>query len=233
MPEMQSKKLAGAKKGVAVQQYLDIAEIRDDVVVLKDKSLRAVIAVSSINFALKSEDEQNALISGYAQFLNSLEHPLQIMIQSRTLNIDEYLNRLKAAEKQQTNDLLRMQITDYLSFVRELVELGQIMSKRFYVVVPYSPISDKRKNFWARLFEVFTPLSTIAVKEARLAQHKSVLMQRVSHIESGLSSLGLKTQMLDTQALIELYYRAYNPDLADIQKMQDITKVKTEETYAV
>ena len=132
--EMQSKKLAGSKQGVSTQQYLDIVEIREDVVMLKDGTLRAVLAVASTNFALKSEDEQNALISGYAQFLNSLDHPLQIMIQSRRLNIDEYFNRLKIAEKEQTNELLRMQITDYLSFTRELVELGEIMSKRFYVV---------------------------------------------------------------------------------------------------
>lgn len=231
--EMQSKKLAGPKKGPSVQQYLDIAEIRDDLVVLKDKSFRAVLALSSINFALKGEDEQNALISAYAQFLNSLEYPVQIVIQSRRLNIDEYLGRLKSAEKQQTNDLLRMQITDYISFIKELVELGQIMSKRFYVVVPYSPISDKRKSFWARLSELLSPLSTAKVKTERLDKYKAALVQRVSHVESGLSSLGLKTQMLDTQALIELYYRVYNPDLAEIQKIQDVTKIKAEETYAV
>ncbi|OGL75022.1 hypothetical protein A3B21_04610 [Candidatus Uhrbacteria bacterium RIFCSPLOWO2_01_FULL_47_24] len=233
MPEMQSKKLAGAKKGVPVQQYLDIAEIRDDVVLLKDKSMRAVLAISSINFALKGEDEQNALISGYAQFLNSLEHPVQIVIQSRTLNIDDYLSRLKAAEKQQTNDLLRVQITDYVSFVKELVELGEIMSKRFYVVVPYSPISDKRKSFWSRLSEVLTPLKIAKLKAERFAEYKGTLVQRVSHIQSGLASIGLKTQLLDTQALIELYYRVYNPDLADIQKIQDITKLRAEETYSV
>src|SRR3990167_7054388 len=113
MPEMQSKKLAGAKKGVPVQQYLDIAEIRDDVVLLKDKSMRAVLAVSSINFALKGEDEQNALIGGYAQFLNSLEFPLQIVIQSRKLNVDDYIERLKVAAKEQTNELLQMQIREY------------------------------------------------------------------------------------------------------------------------
>lgn len=231
--EMQSKKLAGPKKGPSVQQYLDIAEIRDDLVMLKDKSFRAVLALSSINFALKGEDEQNALIAAYAQFLNSLEYPVQIVIQSRRLNIDEYLGRLKAAEKQQTNDLLRMQITDYISFIKELVELGQIMSKRFYVVVPYSPVSDKRKSFWSRLTELLSPLSTAKVKSERLEQYKAALVQRVSHVESGLASLGLKTQMLDTQALIELYYRVYNPDLSEIQKIQDITKVRAEETLSV
>ncbi|MDO8505881.1 MAG: TraC family protein [bacterium] len=227
--EMQSKKLAGAKKGIPVQQYLDIAEIKDDLVVLKDKSVRAVLAVSSINFALKGEDEQNALISAYAQFLNTLEYPVQIVIQSRKLNIDDYLNRLKVAEKQQVSDLLRMQITDYISFVRELVDLGQIMSKRFYVTVPYSPISDRRKSFWSRLTEVFTPLSGAKLKGEHFAKLKETLLQRVARVESGLSSLGLKVQMLDTQALIELYYQAYNPDLAEVQKISDVTKIGAEE----
>ena len=227
--DMQSRKLAGPKKGAPVQQYLDIAEIKDDLVVLKDKSLRSVLAVSSINFALKGEDEQNALISSYAQFLNTLEYPVQIVIQSRKLNIDDYLGRLKVAEKQQVSDLLRMQITDYISFVRELVDLGQIMSKRFFVVVPYSPISDRRKSFWSRLFEVLTPLSTAKMKGERFANLKETLLQRVARVESGLASLGLKIQMLDTQALIELYYQAYNPDLAEVQKIQDITKVRAEE----
>ena len=117
---MQFKKTAH-KKGVPVQHYLDIAEIKEDVVILKDGTLRAVLAVSSLNFALKSENEQNALISAYAQFLNSLDYPLQIVIQSRKLNIDEYLLRLRRAEKNQSNGLLKIQITDYLSFIKELV----------------------------------------------------------------------------------------------------------------
>lgn len=222
-----------AKKGASVQRFLDIATIREDVAVLKDGSMRAVLAVSSINFALKSEDEQNALIAGYAQFLNSLDYPLQIVIQSRKLNIDDYLNRLKRAEKEQTNDLLRMQITDYLEFVKELVDLGEIMAKRFYAVVPYSSISDTRKGFWSRLSELLNPFTVLKIKEERFRAHRESLMRRVSHVRSGLSSLGLSVAMLDTQALIELYFKAYNPDIGDIQKLQDIGKVRVEEVGAV
>lgn len=231
--EMQSKKLAGAKKGVSTQQYLDIAEIKEDVVMVKDGTLRGVLAVSSINFALKGEDEQNALISGYAQFLNSLEFPLQIVIQSRKLNIDDYLERLKTAAKQQTNELLQMQIREYISFISELVQLGEIMAKHFFVTVPYSPLSDTRKGFWARLSEVLTPLKMLKVKEERFRKHRDALLQRVQLVQSGLASLGLKSQMLDTQALIELYYRVYNPDLSEIQKLADIGKLKLEETSAI
>ncbi len=222
-----------AKKGSSVQRFLDIAAIREDAVILKDGSMRAVLGVSSINFALKSEDEQNALISGYAQFLNSLEYPLQIVIQSRKLNIDEYLNRLKRAEKEQTNDLLRMQITDYLEFVKELVDLGEIMAKRFYAIIPYSSISDTRKGFWSRLSELLNPFTVLKIKETRFREHRESLMRRVSQVRSGLSSLGLSVAMLDTQALIELYFKAYNPDIGDIQKLQDIGKIRVEEVGAV
>lgn len=225
--EMQFKKKS-LKKGVPVQHYLDIAEIKEDVVVLKDGTLRAVLAASSLNFALKSENEQNALISSYAQFLNSLDYPLQIVIQSRKLNIDDYLTRLRRAEKAQTNDLLRMQITDYLSFVKELVDLGEIMAKRFFVVIPYSPSSDKHKGFWSRLGEVLRPLTTLSLGEERFQRHRVELLRRVSHAQAGLSGIGLTSQALDTQALIELYYRVYNPDLAEIQTLPDVTKLQLE-----
>lgn len=227
--EMQSKKLAGAKPGPSVQQYLDIAEIKEDAAVMKDGTLRAVLAVASINFALKSEEEQNATIAAYTQFLNSLEYPLQIVIQSRKLNIDEYIKRLEKSEKEQSNELLRVQMADYRSFVKELVELGEIMSKRFFVVVSYNPLSDKRKGFFARLSELFQPAKIVRLKEERFRKHRDALLQRVSHLVSGLASIGLKTAMLDTQGLIELYYRAYNPDIADTEKLADIGKIQTEE----
>jgi biopolymer transport protein ExbD len=231
--EMQSKKLAGSKPGPSTQQYLDIAEIKEDVVVLKDGTLRAVLAVSSVNFALKSEEEQKATIAAYVQFLNSLDHPLQIVIQSRKLNIDEYLNRLEKAEKEQMNELLRAQIADYRVFVKELIELGEIMSKRFYVVVPYSPFSDKRKGFWQRLFELFQPVTSLRLKEERFRAHRNALMQRVNHVMMGLSSIGLKSVLLDTQSLIELYYRVYNPDIAEREKLADLPTIRVEENLGI
>jgi hypothetical protein len=128
---MKSKKLANKKVSISTQQYLDIAEIKNDSVALKDGTLRAVLLVSSINFALKSEDEQNASISAYVSFLNALDFPLQIVIQSRKLNIDVYLEQLAQRERMLSNELLRAQISDYREYVKELVELGEIMSKRF------------------------------------------------------------------------------------------------------
>ena len=134
------------KPGQPTQRYLDIAEIREDAVVMRDGTLRAVVMVSSINFALKSEDEQQAIIQGYMQFLNGLEHPLQVVVQSRKMNVDGYLATLRQQEETIHNELLKTQIRDYTSFIKELVDLGQIMQKRFFVVVPYDPAEGNEKG---------------------------------------------------------------------------------------
>ncbi|HLD31074.1 MAG TPA: hypothetical protein VJB41_02650 [Patescibacteria group bacterium] len=226
---MQSKKLAGKKVGVSTRERLDIAEIREDCVVLKDGTMRAVMIISSINFALKSEEEQNAIIAAYVSFLNAIEFPLQIVIQSRKLNIDAYLERLRKAEKEQTNDLLRIQIADYREYIKELVEMGDIMSKRFYITVPYDPLSDKRKGFWSRLNEVIRPGSAIKLGAERFRKRKKDLFARVEHVQMLLSGMGLTSVILDTQSLIELYYNLYNPELAETEKMVDMGKLRVGE----
>ncbi len=196
--------------------------------VFRDGTMRMVVFVSSINFALKNEEEQAAVIQQYVTFLNSLEFPLQIVINSRKLNIDEYLARLQKAEKEQANELLKAQISDYRQFVKELVELGEIMSKRFYVVVPFSPLSDKRKGFFARLKEAITPAITLRLKEARFKERRESLARRTEHVISNLRSIGLSAITLDTQSLIELYYSAYNPELAETEKIAEIGKLNVE-----
>lgn len=226
---MQSRKLAGSKPSAATQRYLDIAEIREDVVVLKDGTMRAVLLVSSINFSLKSEDEQEAIIQGYISFLNSLDKPIQILIQSRKLNIDDYLNRLKEAERTQSNDLLRTQIADYRQFIGELVELGEIMQKRFYVVVAYNPASDRRKGFFSRLTEILSPIVSVRLQEQRFRERKKELMVTVDAVRASLNSMSVSSAMLDTQSLIELYYGAYNPDIAQTQKLEATDKLRIEE----
>lgn len=225
---MQSKKLAGAKAGVASRARLDIAEIREDSVILKDGTLRAVLLVSSINFALKSEDEQNAIISAYISFLNFLEFPLQIVIQSRKLDIDGYLNRLKKTEKEQTNELLRMQISDYRQYVSELVEIGDIMNKRFYIIVPYDPLSDKQKSWFKRFLGLFSAARDVKLSQDNFAKRRHSLFQRVENILGGLASMSLKSVVLDTQSLIELYYNTYNPDVYNKEKLVEINKLKVE-----
>lgn len=226
---MQSRKLAGSKPANSTQQFLDIAEIREDVVVMKDGTMRAVLLVSSINFSLKSEDEQEAIIQGYIAFLNSLESPVQILIQSRKLDIDNYLERLKEQEKSQTNDLLRNQIVDYRQFVKELVELGEIMQKKFFVVVPYNPASAKRKGFFARMSEILSPLVSARLREEQFRQRKKDLMIKVDNVRASLNSMSLISAMLDTQSLIELYYTAYNPQSMQSQKLEKVETLRLEQ----
>jgi hypothetical protein len=221
-------KLAASKPGVPSQRYIDIAEIKEDVVVMKDGTLRAILLVSSINFALKSMDEQGAIVQAYMQFLNMLDFPIQVVIQSRRMNIDDYLNRLRDSERTQTNDLLRRQISDYRDYVKQLVELGEIMQKRFYVIVPHDPATDKQKNFWTRLGEILTPSIAIRLSEERFRKNKESLNLRLNSIVSGLSSMGLNAAMLDTQSLIELYYTVYNPELFESERMTDIGKLQLE-----
>ncbi len=221
---------AKPKSGQPTQRYLDIAEIREDCVVMKDGTLRAVLMVSSINFALKSEDEQQAIIQGYMQFLNGLDHPLQVVIQSRRMNVDGYLATLKAQEETIHNELLRTQIRDYTSFVKELVELGQIMQKRFFVVVPYDPAegNEKGKGFMTKLTSAFSPAKIIKLNEKHFQLRKGTLMRQVSTIASGLGSMSLQVALLDTQGLIELYYSSYNPDVYDTEKLVDVGKLRVE-----
>ncbi len=217
------------KKNDSVQQYLDILEIRDDTVILKDGTLRAVILVSSINFSLKSEDEQNAIIQGYVSFLNSLPHPIQILVQSRKLNIDDYLERLQKVEKEQTNDLLKMQTRDYRRYVTELVQLADIMSKRFYVVVPYAAGSIKAQGFFSRMKQALSPTTIINIKQKKFESYRIELFKRADYVIDGLASMGLKAVPLDTQGLIELYYNTYNPATYDQQRMVDVNKLRVEQ----
>ncbi|HLD81929.1 MAG TPA: hypothetical protein VJA22_01835 [Patescibacteria group bacterium] len=228
---MQSKKLTKNKPKVSTQQYLDIAQIQNDTVVLKDGALRAVILVSSINFNLKSEEEQNAIIAGYIQFLNSFDYPLQIVIQSRKLKIDAYVDKLWALEKAQTNELLRIQMADYRNFIRELVELGEIMTKKFFVVVPMSSLKQKEKGFFSSLSEVFTPTTLIQLSKKNFIKKKRQLDQRVEHIRGGLQSMGVSTLRLDTQALIELYYNVYNPAISHNQPLPNVDKLRVEQEF--
>jgi hypothetical protein len=223
---MKSKKLAGKKVTPSTQHHLDIAEIRDDVVILNDGTLRSVLLVSSINFSLKSEDEQNAIIGAYISFLNSLEFPLQIVIQSRPLDIDSYLAKLKTIEKEQTNELLRIQTADYRQYVTELVQLGEIMTKRFYVTIPYDPASDKQRSWFRRFMGVFSAASQVRLSQDQFQKRRHALTQRVEHVLTGLNSMSLRAVTLDTQGLIELYYNTYNPQEHNRERMVTTDKLQ-------
>ncbi|MDD2354315.1 MAG: hypothetical protein PHH52_02535 [Patescibacteria group bacterium] len=221
-----NNKLVNNKISVSTQQYLDIAEIKDNTVVLKDGTLRAVVMVSSINFALKSEDEQNAVISSYVQFLNNLRFTLQIVIQSRELEIDNYIAYLQEQEKEQTNKLLKMQTADYIEYIKELTSLGRIMSKRFFVIVPYDPLTDKRKGFFSLMKEALKPATIIKLKEETFQRYQEMLNRRLDSVMSGLESMGVSVARLDTQSLIELYYKTYNPETSKNQQLTDLDRMR-------
>lgn len=226
---MQSRKLAGPKPGLPTQRFLDIAEIKEDTIILKDGTLRSVLLVSSINFALKSVDEQNAIVQAYMQFLNGIDFPIQVLIQSRKMNIDNYLRQLSESEKALANELLKRQIHDYTAFVKQLVQLGDIMQKRFFVVIPLNPATSSQKGFFQRLGEILTPGAAIRLSEDRFKKQKFDLSIRVNQIVSGLSSMSLNAVQLDTQSLIELYYTVYNPELYDTQPLADVGKLQLED----
>ena len=219
-------KLASSKIRVTTQRYLDISEIKENVVILRDGSMRSVLLVSSINFALKSEDEQNALVSAYVSFLNNLNFPLQIVIQSRELDMENYLNDLKQRAKEHTNELLKIQMNEHIQYIEDLISLGRIMNKRFYLVIPYNPMTDQRRGFFASMSDAFRPTTLIKIKESSFQKRKKKLLARVEKVQSGLGSIGLASVELDTQGLIELYYNTYNPVSSTHQKMKNVEEIR-------
>ncbi len=209
------------QKGLSSQKYLEISEIKDNVIVLKNGSLRAVLMVSSINFALKSIDEQDGIIYRYQSFLNSLDFSVQIVINSRRLNIDTYLDVLREEEKKQTNDLLRMQISSYVEYINGLVKMANIVTKTFYIVVPFSLAESKDGNIKAKVTSVANAPAIMANRK-NFEKYRDQLFQRVDHVVENLSGAGLRMTMLSTQELIELYYNLYNPESVEKKGLADI-----------
>lgn len=208
--ELLSKKKSS---GSSTQRYVDVEEIRDGVLVLKTGALRAALLVSSINFDLKSSEEQDAIIAQYQNFLNSLDFPVQIVIQSRRFNIDPYIDLLKNKEAQQANELLRFQMKEYQGFIKNLTEISNIMSKFFYVVVPFSPVENTQGGFFQKMGDIFNQKKTVGLKNELFDTYRTQLMQRVEHIVAGLSPMGVRATVLETEELIELLYNSYNPSL--------------------
>lgn len=206
------------KKKKSIQGYLDIAEIRDGIVILKNGSLRSVIMASSINFALKAQEEQDAIVYHFQNFINSLDFSLQVIVNSRKLNIEDYYKILSIREKEQPNELLKVQIGEYRNFIRELVEMANIVRKTFYIVVPYSTAEELTalgKGLFGKISGKKTIKQEATFKEEEFGKNKSQLMQRVQHVASGLSGMGIKMTALNTQELIELFYSIYNPSISE------------------
>ena len=206
------------------QQVIDFDSIKDGAVILKDGSLRQVLMVSGVNFDLKSEEEQNVILYGFQSFLNALDFSIQILIHSRKMNIGGYLEILSERERQETNELLKNQIVEYREFIKTFVENTTIMSKTFFVIVPYeaSPVSLEkglRGSFGSILGKLTKKKPSQAQIQEDFETMKQQLSQRASQVVEGLRTIGLRVIPLEDQELIELFYNLYNPEKVEKAKL--------------
>lgn len=194
----------------ATQQLVDVEAIRDGVIIVKSGAMRAVLMCSSVNLALKSQDEQDALIYQYQNFLNGLDFSVQFVIHSRKLDISDYISGLKETLKTQDNELLRIQTEEYIDFIQSFVGMQNIMSKTFLVVVPYGTHEDAQTSFTDRFFGKRS-FSFVKMSDEEFQKHKNQLWQRVENIISGMRSFGVRAMPLNNTELIELFFDLYNP----------------------
>lgn len=206
-------------KNPSTQDFLEIEQIREGVIILKNKALRAIMMVSSLNFALKSDGEQASIISQFQDFLNSLDFSIQIVVQTRRLNITGYLDQLKALEEKQQNPLLKGQMGEYITFIEGLVtgappagKYGEIMSKSFFVVIPFT-LMEAIKPSAGQLLKNPT-LPTITEEKFQMA--KQQLWQRMEFVALGLRRCGLQAMPLTTPEMIELFWSLHHPKQAEV-----------------
>ena len=203
------------------QNIVEIEEIRDGVLILKNGALRQILMVAGINFDLKSEEEQNLILYNFQNLLNSLNFSIQFFIHSRKINIDSYLEKLNVRREQEANDLLKNQINEYRQFISSFVTENPIMNKTFFVVVPYDPIQipEAAVGISRKIFGIFgkktAPENIQQEKEQQIAKGLIQLSQRVEQIAASLGSIGLNVVALDTDSSVELFYNLYNPDIIE------------------
>jgi len=209
-----------ATQSLPTQEFVPIKEVVDGTVILKDGSLRAILLTSSVNFALKSEDEQKSILFQFQNFLNSLDFPIQIFIQSRKLDIRPYIAILEERYKDQMSDLLKIQTREYVEFIKTFTESSNIMTKSFFVVVPYSPtILETNKSITQNLSSISGGFfgekrndeEKMLDSKSSFEEHRTQLEQRVSVVEQGLTRVGVRLIQLGTEEVIELYYKIFNP----------------------
>jgi len=191
----------------ATQAFVPVKEIRNGIIILKDGGYRGVLICSSINFALKSVDEQRAITLGFQNFLNTLDFSIQIVVNSRKMDLRPYLALLEEKAPLQKTELLRLQLREYIEFVRSFAEQTNIMTKSFYVVVPYTPLPTVAKA--AHFLHLGS--STPATVEAGFEEERAQLEQRLALVAAGLEGTGVRAVALGTEEIIELLYRSFNP----------------------
>jgi hypothetical protein len=202
-------------KGQATQEFVPIERVRDGIVILKTGEIRSILITNSLNLGLKSEDEQQAVLSQFQNFLNSLDFPVQFFVESRKLNIKPYMTLLQERSTLVKEDLLKIQIHEYMGFITKFTEESNIMTKHFFVTVPYFNQST----------QTISTNSLINLAGASSSQPKNIedtfemsriqLDQRIATVIQGLSRFGLRAQRLGTEEVVELFYKLFNPGEGD------------------
>lgn len=199
------------KTSAATQDFVSIRDIKDNIVIQKNGQMCMVLLASSVNFALKSVEEQQSILFQFQQFLNTLDFTLQVHVQSRRLNIEPYLGLLSSLEGKQDNDLMRTQLREYIEFIHTFTEDVDVMSKNFFVVVPYSPTKINITKGITNLFSSNRPKRNTLPTDAQFEEHRIQLEQRVGMVSEGLARVGVRTITLQKDDLVELFYHLYNP----------------------
>lgn len=209
----------------SIQKHIQIQEIKDDVIILKNKGIRAILMATSLNFALKSTEEQDAIIYKYQEFLNSIDFPVQIMVASRKFDIDPYIQSLREKQAGQENELLKIHALEYIDFIKGLTEVTNIMTESFYIVIPYSPSVTENIGILKGLFNTRKKAET---KELEFKELKNNLWQRVEFVSTGLRGMGIKSAPLNTEELVELFYKLYNPNAKEEPELQKAKEMRNQ-----
>lgn len=215
-----------AQKAAATQEFVPIKEVRDGIVILKDGSMRALLMASSINLALKSADEQSAIIAQFQNFLNSLEFTVQFFVESRDLDIRPYIALLEERLAAELDDLMKIQIREYIAFIKDFTQRANIMSKNFFIVVPYDPALIARGSSIGESLGALLPgrgAASTTLTDEQFEQYRTQLEQRVSVVEQGLVRTGVRIATLGTEEVIELFYKLFNP--GELEKPLQVTQV--------
>src|SRR3989338_3696304 len=204
-----------ALKAKATQEFVPIKEVRDGVIVLKDGGLRAIVLANSVNLSLKSDEEQSATILQFQSFLNTLDFAIQISVQSRRLDIRPYLLLLEDRMKVQTESLLKLQTREYIEFIRNFTESVSIMTKSFFVIIPYThTVLKSDSGIFGGISKIFNRKNKEEVKIAKqedFEEKRSQLEERVGVIKQGLNRCGIKSAELGTEEIVEVFYKVFNP----------------------
>ncbi len=235
---MTKNSVKSVKKPLAdnsTQRNLAFSEVRDNVLIMKDGSSRLVLKCSSINFLLKSTEEQDAIIISFQRFLNTLKFPIQILVRSKKLDIDSYLENLKEKALKQKNSLMQNQTYEYIEYLKKLIEVAQIMKKEFYIIVPFDYLEDISvrdismfwpiKQFWTSLFNSWVDISKIKSQIRQQFKVKKELLSRSNSIKLWLENIWVKATELEKNELIDFLIDYYNPRLDNFTEVkQDINE---------